>query len=84
MEHEEDKEEEDSKENTMEELKSVCFMEPDHKEVKMSEDSDVQEYWEAGITSKSLSMQKAGNIDCSQKTGHHYPWTGQIKTKCLK
>ena len=71
MEHEEDKEEEDSKENAMEELKSVCFMEPDHEEVRTSEDSDIQEYWETGITSKSLSMQKAGNLDHSQKEGRN-------------
>ena len=60
-------------------LQSVFFMEPDHEEVRTNEDLNTQEYWEAGITTESLSALKAGNVDHSQKLCYHCSQKGYIK-----
>ena len=67
MEHEESKEEEDSEESAMEERKSSYSMEPQHEEVKAREDSDAQEYGEAGITSVSWRAQKQGTLTACRR-----------------
>ena len=60
--------------------KALFFMEPNHDQIRAREDSDTQEYWEAGITIKAL---KQGNMDHSQKTCYHYNRKGHIKANCL-
>ena len=84
VEYEGDKEEEYSKESTTEEPESLFFMELDHEEVRTNEDPNVQEYWEAGITTESLSTLKAGNVDHSQKSCYHCSRKGHIKVNCPK
>ena len=57
-------------------------MEPDHKEVRMNKDPEAQEYWESGLTTKTLSALKTGNVDHSQKSCYHCGCKGHIKANC--
>ena len=82
LEYKGDEEEEDSEESATEEPESLFFMELDHKEVRTNEDPNAQEYWEAGITTESLSTLKAGNVDHSQKSCYHCSQKGHIKANC--
>ena len=54
-------------------------MEPDHEEIRMSEDPDAQDYWEEGIMSEFLGALKSENVDHSQKVRYHYLRKGHIK-----
>ena len=36
----------------------LFFTDPDHEEVRISEEPEVQDYWEAGLTTESLSALK--------------------------
>ena len=79
---EENEEEEDSEESATKEPEDLFFMEPDHKEVRTNEDPDTQDYWEAGLTTESLSTLKTGNVDNSQKLCYHFGCKGHIKANC--
>ena len=54
-------------------------MEPDHEEVRMNEDPDAQEYWEAGLAKESLNALKTGKVDHLQKSCYHCSYKGHIK-----
>ena len=82
MEYKGDEEEEYSKESTTEEPESLFFMEPDHEEVRTNKEQRVQEYWEAGIMTESLSTLKTGNLDHSQNSCYHCSCKGHIKANC--
>ena len=84
MRDEENEEEEDSEESATKEPEDLFFMEPDHKEVRTNEDSDTQDYWEAGLMTESLSALKTGNVDHSQKSCYHCGHKGHTKANCPK
>ena len=65
LQREEEEDKERDKEDSSEVSESLFFMEPDHEEIRDMEDQDVQDYWEAGVTSECLSALKAGDIDHS-------------------
>ena len=50
---------------------NLFFMDPDDKEVRVSEGPEVQDYWEAGLTVKSLSTLKIGRADHLQIVCYH-------------
>ena len=62
--------------------KALFFMEPDHNEIRSKEDPETQDYWEAGITTDTISTLKTGNMDHSQKTCYHCNRKGHIKANC--
>ena len=53
--------------------------EPDHKVVRMKEDPDTQDYWEAGRMTESIGALKTGNVDHPQKSCYHLSRKGHIK-----
>ena len=61
----------------------LFFMDPDHKEVRISEEPEVQDYWEAGLTTELLSALKTGRADHSQIVCYHRNYRGHIKANCL-
>ena len=78
----EEDEEEYSEDSTKEEAEALFFMEPDHKEVRTNKDPEVQDYWEAGLTTDTISALKTGNIDHSQKSCYYCSRKGHIKANC--
>ena len=54
-------------------------MEHNHDQIRAQEDSDTQEYWEAGVTSETINALKQGNMDHSQKVCYHCSHKGHIK-----
>ena len=64
---EEDKEEY-SKESAKEaeETKALFFMESNHEKIRTNKDPETYDYWEAGITTDTISALKTRNIDRSQ------------------
>ena len=44
----------------------LFFTDPDHEEMRISEEPEVQNYWEAGLTTESLSTLKTGKVEHSQ------------------
>ena len=48
--------------------KELFFMDPDHEEMRISEEPEVQNYWEAGLTTESLSALKTVKVDHSYAT----------------
>ena len=82
MENKGNKEEENSKGSVTNKPESLFFREPDHKIVRMNEDPDAQDYWEARLTTESLSALKTGNVDHSQKSCYHHSGEGPIKANC--
>ena len=82
-----DKDEEDYSEDSAEEAeenKAQFFMETNHDEIRTNEDPESQDYWEAGITTDTISALKTGNIDHSQKSCYHCSRKGHIKANCLE
>ena len=61
---------------------ALFFMEPDHDKIRSREDPETQDYWEAGITTDTISALKQGNMDHSQKTCYHCNRKGHIKANC--
>ena len=78
-EEEDDEYYEESKEEVEEPL---FFMEHNHDQIRAQEDSDTQEYWEAGVTSETINALKQGNMDHSQKVCYHCSRKGHIKANC--
>ena len=78
----EEDEEEYSEDSAAEESEALFFMEPDHEEVRTNEDPKVQDYWEAGLTTDTISTLKTGNVDHSQKSCYHCSRKGHIKANC--
>ena len=76
---EEEKYYEESEEEAEEPL---FFMEHNHDQIRAQEDSDTQDYWEAGVTSETINALKQGNIDHSQKVCYHCSQKGHIKANC--
>ena len=72
-------EEEYSEESAEEEVEALFFLEPDHDKVRTNEDPEAHDYWEAGLTTDTISTLKTGNVDCSQKTCYHCNRKGHIK-----
>ena len=54
-------------------------MEIDHDEVRTNKDPEAHDYWEAGLTTDTISALKTGNIDLSQKSCYHCSRKGHIK-----
>ena len=61
---------------------NLFFMDPDHEEMRISEEPEVQNYWEARLTMESLSTLKTGRADHSQVICYHCNYQGHIKAKC--
>ena len=61
---------------------TLFFMEPDHDKIRSKENPETQDYWEAGITTDTISVLKQGNMDHSQKTCYHCNRKGHIKANC--
>ena len=61
----EEDEEKYNGDSAAEEPEALFFMEPDHKEVRTNKDPEAQDYWEAGLTTDTISTLKTGNIDHS-------------------
>ena len=78
----EEDEEEYYEESAVEEPEALFFMEPDHEEVRMNEDPEVQDYWETGLMTETISALKTGNVDHSQKSSYHCSRKGPIKANC--
>ena len=78
----EEDEEEYSEESAKEEAEALFFMEPDQEEVKTNEDPKAHDYWEAGLTTDTISALKTGNVDHSQKSCFHCSHKGTIKANC--
>ena len=55
---------------------------PDHEEVRTNEDPEAHDYWEAGLTTDTISALKTGNVDHSQKSCYHCNRKGHIKANC--
>ena len=80
----EDEDEEGYDEESEEEADdALFFMEPNHDQIRAREESETQDYWEAGITTKTINILKQGNMDHSQKTCYHCNRKGHIKANCL-
>ena len=60
----------------------LFFMEHNHDQLRAQEESDAHDYWEAGITSETISALKQGNLDHSQKVCYHCSRKGHIKANC--
>ena len=60
----------------------MFFMEPDHDEVRTNKDPEAHNYWEAGLTTDTISALKTGNVDHSQKSCYHCSCKGHIKANC--
>ena len=60
----------------------LFFTDPDHKEVRISEEPEVQNYWEARLTTESLSTLKTGRADHFQVICYHCSYWGHIKANC--
>ena len=60
----------------------LIFMDPDHKEVRINEGPDVQDYWEAGLMTESLNALKTGRVDHLQIVCYHCGYRGYMKTNC--
>ena len=80
---EEDDEEEYDDDSEEEADNTLFFMEPDHDRIRSQEDPEIQDYWEAGIMTDTISALKQGNMDHSQKTCYHCNCKGHIKANCL-
>ena len=52
--------------HSTERLDDLFFTDPDHEEVRSSEEAEVQNYWEAGLTTESLSALKMGKVEHSR------------------
>ena len=74
--------EEYSEDSAEEEAEALFFMEPDHDEVRTNKDPEAHDYWEAGLTTDTISALKTGNVDHSQKSCHHCGHKGHIKANC--
>ena len=61
---------------------NLFFTDPDYKEVRISEEPEVQDYWEAGHTTESLSTLKTGRADHSQIICYYCNYRGHIKANC--
>ena len=61
---------------------NLFFMDPDHKEVRISEAPEVQDYWEAGLMMESLNALKTGRADHSQIMCYHCSYRGHMKANC--
>ena len=64
----EEDEEEYSEDSAAEEPEALFFMEPDHEEVRTNKDPEVQDHWESGLMTETISTLKTGNVDHSQKS----------------
>ena len=60
----------------------LFFMDPDHKEVRINEGPDVQDYWEAGLMTESLNALKTGRVDHLQIVCYHCGYRGHMKANC--
>ena len=78
----EEDEEEYSEESAEEEAEALFFMEPDHDKVRTNEDPEAHDYWEAGLTTDTISALKAGNEDHSQKSCYHCSRKGHMQANC--
>ena len=78
---EEDKKEY-SEQSAKEEAEALFFMEPDNHEVRTKEDPEAHDYWDAGLTTDTISALKTGNVDQSQKSCYHCSCKGHIKANC--
>ena len=78
----EEGEEEYSKDSAKEEAEALFFMEPDHNKVRTKKDPEAHDYWEAGLTTDTISALKTGNVDHSQKSCYHCSRKGHIKANC--
>ena len=77
-----EEDEENNSEDSVNEVKeneALFFMEPNHDEIRTNEDPESQDYWEAGLTTDTISALKTGNIDHSQKSCYHCSHKGHIK-----
>ena len=70
-------------ESEEEEEEPLFFMEHNHDQIRAQEDTDTQDYWEAGVTSETINALKQGNMDHSQKVCYHCSRKGHIKANCL-
>ena len=69
----------ESNHRTQEEL---FFEDPDHEMMRIMEEPEVQNYWEAGLTTESMSALKTGKVDHSQVICYHCSCKGHIKGNC--
>ena len=60
----------------------LFFMDPAHEEIRICEEPKVQDYWEAGLTTESLSALQTGKADHSQVICYHCSGKGHIKANC--
>ena len=60
----------------------LFFTDPDHEEVRISEEPEVQNYWEAGLTTESLSALKTGRADYLKIVCYHCNYTGHMMANC--
>ena len=60
----------------------LFFMDPDHEEMRICKEPEVQNYWEAGLTTESLSALKTGKVDHSRVICYHSSYGGHIKANC--
>ena len=79
---EEEEEENDNDDSEKEADEALFFMEPEHDKMRVREDLETQEYWEAGISADTINVLKQGNMDHSQKTCYHCNRKGHIKANC--
>ena len=80
-----EEDEENYSEDSVDEVKeneALFIMEPNHDEIRTNEDPESQDYWEAGLTTDTISALKTGNIDHSQKSCYHCSRKGHIKANC--
>ena len=78
LEEEQECSEEESEEE-LEDKEPLFFMKHNHEHLRAQEDSDTQNYWEAGFTSDTLNALKQGSVDHSGKVCYHCSRKGQIK-----
>ena len=72
----------DNDSQTTETLEELFFEDPDHEMMRITEEPEVQNYWEAGLMTESLSTLKTGKVDHSQVICYHCSCKGHIKANC--